>query len=126
MGVVAHPQGSLAHRMLLLVGFECSLAISLGGEGIEMGTHLWIEGSRSVGTRRLPSAPFSPCPPLHFDLRAVIQITIWGKEGKSQCREHPGTEGRWVMTMGQRRRGQGCLASAVFLLSSSLLGKMHE
>lgn len=63
VGVVAHPQGPLAHGMLLLVGSECSLAISLSGEGIEMGTHLWMGESRSVGTQLLPMLPFSPGPP---------------------------------------------------------------
>ena len=49
MGVVAHPQGSLAHSTLFPVGFEGSLAMGLGGEGIEMGAHLWTEGERVSG-----------------------------------------------------------------------------
>lgn len=44
MGVVAHPQGALAHSTLFAVGFESSPAVSLGGEGVEMGSHLWMEG----------------------------------------------------------------------------------
>lgn len=57
MGVVAHPQGPLAHRVLVLVGSQCPLAIGLRGEGAEVGTHLWTGEGRSVGSQLLPGAP---------------------------------------------------------------------
>lgn len=67
VGVGAHPQGPLAHGTLFPVGFECSLAISLGGEGIEMGAHLWTEDrSRSAGRRALGACPACPLPLLSF------------------------------------------------------------
>lgn len=44
VGVVAHPQGPLAHRVFFLVGFDCSLTVRLGEESIKMGGHLWLEG----------------------------------------------------------------------------------
>lgn len=44
VGVVAHAQGPLAHGTLFAVGSESSLAVSLGGEGVEMGSHLWTGG----------------------------------------------------------------------------------
>lgn len=63
MGVVAHPQGPLAHGPLLPVGFQSVLAIGLGGEGVQVGAHLWMGHSEWVGT----GAP-GPCtlgsPPL--------------------------------------------------------------
>lgn len=48
MGVVAHPQGALAHSILFLVGFEGSLAISLSRERSKMGSHLWTEAKDAV------------------------------------------------------------------------------
>lgn len=55
VSVAAHPQGPLAHRTLFLVGSDCSLAISLGGEGVKMGAHLWLEGSTGQRARVPPT-----------------------------------------------------------------------
>lgn len=69
VGVVPHPQGPLAHSTLLPVGFECSLAISLRGEGVEVGAHLWTEGRVGVsapgGSSRL--SPHFVCPYFHLE-----------------------------------------------------------
>lgn len=77
VGVVAHAQGPLAHGTLFAMGFEGSLAVRLGGEGIEVGAHLWGEGERACGgggrsvgpsAQGLPSAPLlsQACPPCHL------------------------------------------------------------
>lgn len=47
VGVVAHPQGPLAHGPLLPVGFQSILTIGLGGKGVEVGAHLWMGGTVS-------------------------------------------------------------------------------
>lgn len=55
MRVVAQTQGPLAHCVFFPVGFECSLAVSLGGERIKMGSHLQAEGnSGGCGSLGLP------------------------------------------------------------------------
>lgn len=68
VGVVAHPQGPLAHGILFALGFESSLAIGLGGEGIEVRAHLRMEGRWSAGLEAGGRAPCSPpcCPGLGF------------------------------------------------------------
>lgn len=98
VGVVAHPQGPLAHSTLFPVSFERSLAIVLGGEGIQMGAHLWTEGkSRSVGMSA-PGAlvqvlPLAPLPAPSFHLRVRIKIAVRGKGVKSKSCQRPGTAG---------------------------------
>lgn len=44
VGIVAHPQGALAHGIFFPLGLKSSLAIGLRGECSKMGTHLWTEG----------------------------------------------------------------------------------
>lgn len=75
VGVVAHAQGPLAHGTLFAMGFEGSLAVRLGGEGIEVGAHLWGEGERGRGVSRpegsgaplsSPSLPGLPPLPSYF------------------------------------------------------------
>lgn len=63
VGVVARPQGALAHGALFPVGSECSLPIGLRGEGVEMGTHLWTEGRVVNGVSGLGARPGRSPPP---------------------------------------------------------------
>lgn len=73
MGVVAHPQGSLAHGILFPLGFERSLAVGLAGEGVELRAHLRMEGRAGQRAQRLGGSPRAPlpasltsCPGLHL------------------------------------------------------------
>lgn len=113
MGVVAHPQGPLAHSTLLPVGFECSLAISLRGEGIEVGAHLWTEGRVGVsapgGSSRLSplSLPLLP-------LRVMIEGAGRGGRGEEEVLAE---SWRWAAQVPARGVPFGSLRGDVCLIN---------
>ena len=84
MGVVAHPQGPLAHGTLFPVGFEGSLAIGLGGEGCEMGAHLQTEGEPVSGLECSRAPPGMPHPST-FDNESLCQREPSGGKVLSWC-----------------------------------------
>lgn len=92
MGVVAHPQGPPAHGTLLPEGFESSLAIGLGGEGIEVRAHLWMEGERSAGAE----AWGLTCAPLPAPLTSLPGASSWRNDKIAEVRRE-----------GESRKGLG-------------------
>lgn len=84
VGVVARPQGALAHGTLFPVGSERSLPIGLRGEGVEMGTHLWTEGGVVSGMGAWGLVPGFPAPSSPSSTSRLIKMASREKAARSE------------------------------------------
>lgn len=120
VGVVAHPQGPLAHGTLFPVGFEGSLAIGLSGEGREMGAHLWTEGEPVSGRECSGAPPGTPHPSVS-DNESHCQREPSGGEVLSWC-----SRVKWGgPTVGQGGVSEQSCPVPAFLPLSRLLPGRH-
>lgn len=88
MGIVAHPQGALAHGVFFPVGLKSSLAIGLRGECSKMGTHLWTEGKdRRLRLSHLRPSWSPPTPSLNP--RAIMEAAVKGEQDSASPRSGP-------------------------------------
>lgn len=83
VGIVAHPQGALAHGIFFPAGLKSSLAIGLRGECSKMGTHLWTEGKDRCLRLSSQTVLVSPTP-LSLNPRAIMEAAVKGEAGECQ------------------------------------------